>query len=466
MSVISNTCMVQFRLIGRVWPFRKVHAVMRSLVDRLIKDESLGFEAKASEILMPLATSIDLEIQIDFLDALSYLQMKSIALFQLINESALTAIITASHRNTLLLTTTKKRNRNKLKQLAKVKGSDKKMSKHNRAAHAAQETSQNVSAASSSSSDTNGIGGESSDEIAKAAAARWGASTSLAVSTLFETFKKDYFERELYVLRNSIVDILLDNLSSNPDCLYISTQISIIKFNSGNHSTDLNSPKKKNKAQFGKDSFSTSFSRMDSSGVGEEVDDEEEEDEDKDDFDVDEDEDKLQSLKTDSPKKMNSRSIRPFSSSKKGVVPSSFSSFSTPTNRITNLNSPSRAFKMSAQPSPRSFQPNQFPTTLHKSSNKQQEELNEEVEGCFAAIVPTAIDSLSELLTGVLNQRCLADIFESAENSVRRCSVIVTNANPEGDVYAHSQTPLWSIYIKSCIGFFIVFHVLVLIRLT
>jgi hypothetical protein len=31
MSVISNTCMVQFRLVGRVWPFRKVGGFSRQI---------------------------------------------------------------------------------------------------------------------------------------------------------------------------------------------------------------------------------------------------------------------------------------------------------------------------------------------------------------------------------------------------------------------------------------------------
>jgi hypothetical protein len=332
--------------------------VMRSLVDRLIKDESLGFEAKASEILMPLATSIDLEVQVDFLDALCYVQMKSVALFQLINESALTAIITASHRNTLMMNNNNNNSNNKKKSSNSKNNKEmmKKISQKNK-----EETAATVAAMTSSSSSSNAAAsgtapgtstssatavnqqGESSEDIAKAAAARWGASTSTAVSSLFESFKQDYFERELYVLRNSIVDILLDAMCSNPDSLYISNQVSIVKFNSGNHSSDLDptSP------------FSSKLRKKTSSSFG--GGEEDEDDKDKDDFDEEEEEDKFNdNPMNSSPKKGGSdkrasRSIRPVSSNSRRIIPSSFSSFSTPT-ILTNLNSPSRFVTMNKTP--------------------------------------------------------------------------------------------------------------------
>lgn len=234
---------------------------------------------------------------------------------------------------------------------------------------------------------------ESSDEIAKAAGERWNNSTSLAVSSLFDSFKKDYFERELYVLRNSIVDGLLENMDLSggdggldPKALYISTSISIVKFNSGNHSSHSDHK----------------------NGNGHD----EEEDED---FFEDEDDDKLNdmnSTNTSPSKRRNSRTIRPFSARR--VIPSSFTSFSTPS-IITNLNSPSKSFNMRSP---------------HHSSKKTIKE--DDIEGCFVAIVPNYFHTFSDLLNSVLNSHCLSDIFNSAENSVRRCAIIVTNANPEG----------------------------------
>jgi len=57
-GAVPKVCTLQFRIAAAIFPPRQVHGVMTSLVDRLLNDVELGFEAKASDLLQPLAQQV------------------------------------------------------------------------------------------------------------------------------------------------------------------------------------------------------------------------------------------------------------------------------------------------------------------------------------------------------------------------------------------------------------------------
>lgn len=59
-GAVPKVCTLQFRIAAAIFPPRQVRGVMTSLVDRLLNDVELGFEAKASDLLQPLAQQVEL----------------------------------------------------------------------------------------------------------------------------------------------------------------------------------------------------------------------------------------------------------------------------------------------------------------------------------------------------------------------------------------------------------------------
>jgi hypothetical protein len=57
-AAMPAVCRLQFRIAAAVFPPCQVHGVLTALVDRLVSDAELGFEAKAADLLLPLAKQV------------------------------------------------------------------------------------------------------------------------------------------------------------------------------------------------------------------------------------------------------------------------------------------------------------------------------------------------------------------------------------------------------------------------
>jgi hypothetical protein len=57
-AAMPAVCRLQFRIAAAVFPPQHVHGVLTALVDRLVSDAELGFEAKAADLLLPLAKQV------------------------------------------------------------------------------------------------------------------------------------------------------------------------------------------------------------------------------------------------------------------------------------------------------------------------------------------------------------------------------------------------------------------------